>query len=73
MIYSTELTAKMNVNKEANAGFMADLKREDRPRCQGLIRNIQIGRQARAAGTQSSKFTIFTGRSTSPSPFSVLR
>jgi hypothetical protein len=43
MMHSTECIPKMNVSREANAGFMADLKREDRPRYDRLIRNIQIG------------------------------
>ena len=42
-MYSTQRIPKVNVSREGDRDFMAELKREDRPRYDRLIRNIQIG------------------------------
>jgi hypothetical protein len=40
-MYSTETIPRMNVNKEADAVFLAELKRTNRARYDHLIRNMQ--------------------------------
>jgi hypothetical protein len=54
MTYSTERIPKMNVSKESDAAFMAELKRTDRPRYDRLIITMQTGafRQTRQAETK---------------------
>jgi hypothetical protein len=41
VMYSTETIPRINVSKEADAAFMAELKRTDQARYDCLVRNMQ--------------------------------